>query len=79
MSSEKSKTESESPLNGAREKIAKAMEENLPQDLDEVKRMAGALAEDAVDFVKKYPLPSLLGALALGFLIGSSMGRKKSE
>lgn len=79
MSSEKSSAESGSPFQDAKEKVAKAMEENMPQDLEEVKRMAGALAEDAADFVKKYPLPSLLGALALGFLIGSSIGRKKGE
>ena len=79
MSAEKSNAESGSAFSEAKEKMSKVLEENMPQDLDEVKKLAGALADDAANFVKKYPLPSLLGALALGFLIGSSLGRKKGE
>jgi ElaB/YqjD/DUF883 family membrane-anchored ribosome-binding protein len=47
------------------------------EDLDELKELAGALGEDAAAFVRKYPIQSVLGAAALGFLLGTSLGRRR--
>ena len=46
------------------------------EDMEDVKAAAAELAEDAATFVRKYPLQSLFGALALGFLVGSTLRRK---
>ena len=34
------------------------------------------LAEEAAEFVRKHPLPSVFGALAAGFLLGAFFNRK---
>ena len=47
------------------------------EDFDQLREMAGGLGEEAAVFVRKYPIQSVAGALAIGFLIGASLGRKK--
>ncbi|MGZ3652407.1 MAG: hypothetical protein ACXVB9_00130 [Bdellovibrionota bacterium] len=47
------------------------------EDWEQLKEMAGNLGEDAAVFVRKYPLQSVLGAAALGFFLGASLGRKR--
>lgn len=44
---------------------------------DQVKEIAGDLGEDAAAFVRKYPMQSVLGAAAIGFLLGAALGKKK--
>jgi ElaB/YqjD/DUF883 family membrane-anchored ribosome-binding protein len=44
---------------------------------NEARAVASDLAEDAADFVRRYPLQSVLGAAALGFLLGSMVKRKR--
>lgn len=46
-------------------------------DMEELKKLAGDLGEEAASFVRRYPLPSVLGAAAAGFLLGVALGRKK--
>jgi ElaB/YqjD/DUF883 family membrane-anchored ribosome-binding protein len=46
-------------------------------DWEELRKMAGNLGEDAAVFVRKYPLQSVLGAAALGFVLGASLGRRR--
>lgn len=46
------------------------------EDLDQLREVAGSLGEEAAVFVRKYPLQSVLGAAAMGFLLGVSLGRK---
>ena len=47
------------------------------EDLDGMKEAAEGLAEDAAEFVRKYPVPSVLGALAAGFVIGAILTRRR--
>ena len=47
------------------------------EDWEQLRKMAGNLGEDAAGFVRKYPLQSVLGAAAIGFLLGSALGRRK--
>ncbi len=45
------------------------------EELKVVREMAEDLAENASDFVRKYPIQSVLGAAAVGFLLASLLGR----
>lgn len=47
------------------------------EDWEELKKLAGTMGEDAAAFVRKYPLQSVLGAAALGFLLGTTFGKKR--
>lgn len=47
------------------------------EDLKVLKEVASDLAEDTAEFVKKYPLHSVLGALAVGFVLGTFVGRRR--
>jgi ElaB/YqjD/DUF883 family membrane-anchored ribosome-binding protein len=47
------------------------------EDFDQLREVAGSLGEEAAVFVRKYPIQSVAGALAVGFLIGAGLGRKK--
>jgi ElaB/YqjD/DUF883 family membrane-anchored ribosome-binding protein len=47
------------------------------EDFDQLREVAGGLGEEAAVFVRKYPIQSVAGALAIGLLIGASLGRKK--
>jgi len=46
------------------------------EDLEKLKESAGEMAEEAAAFVRKYPVQSVLGALAAGFLLGAFFNRK---
>jgi ElaB/YqjD/DUF883 family membrane-anchored ribosome-binding protein len=50
------------------------------KDLEEIeglKEAAGELADEAAAFVRKYPVQSVLGAVAAGFLLGALINRRK--
>lgn len=47
------------------------------EEWEQLRAMAGNLGEDAATFVRKYPLQSVAGAAALGFLLGMSIGKKR--
>jgi len=47
------------------------------EDWEQIREVAGSLGEEAAIFVRKYPLQSVLGAAAVGFLLGASLGRKR--
>jgi ElaB/YqjD/DUF883 family membrane-anchored ribosome-binding protein len=46
------------------------------ENLDGLKEAAGEMAEGAAVFVRKYPVQSVLGALAAGVVLGALLGRK---
>jgi ElaB/YqjD/DUF883 family membrane-anchored ribosome-binding protein len=49
----------------------------LPKvDPEKLKELAADAAKTATDFIKKYPLESVGGALAVGVLIGLFINRK---
>ncbi len=56
-----------------KEKIGDLLE---GEEAEAVKEMAGELAEGAANFVRKYPLQSVFGAVAVGFLFGALVNRK---
>ncbi len=47
-----------------------------PEGREQLLNAASALGEDAAAFVRKYPIQSVLGAVAIGFLLGASLGKK---
>jgi ElaB/YqjD/DUF883 family membrane-anchored ribosome-binding protein len=47
------------------------------EDWDQLREVAGSLGEEAAIFVRKYPLQSVLGAAAVGFLLGARLGRRR--
>jgi ElaB/YqjD/DUF883 family membrane-anchored ribosome-binding protein len=57
-----------------RETLASVQES---EGAEQMKEAASALAEEAAAFVRKYPLPSVLGALAAGVILGSLAGRRR--
>lgn len=55
------------------------LKDNL-KNSDEIKMVrefAINLADEASHFVRRYPLPSIIGATAFGILIGTLLNRKK--
>jgi len=47
------------------------------EQIEGLKEAAGELADEAAAFVRKYPVQSVLGAVAAGFLLGALLNRKK--
>lgn len=47
------------------------------EEIEKLKATAGELAEEAAAFVRKHPLPSVAGALAVGFLLGAFLRRRE--
>ena len=44
---------------------------------EEIRKTATSLAKDAGELVRKYPVQSLLGAAAVGFVFGALLGRRR--
>lgn len=63
-----------SDFDGLKEKLSVALK--TPPTPEEIKKAAHDLAEEAANLVKKYPLQSLLGAVALGFILGKITNKK---
>lgn len=47
------------------------------EEIEGLKEAAGELADEAAAFVRKYPVQSVLGAVAAGFLLGALLNRRK--
>ncbi|MGE3263046.1 MAG: hypothetical protein AB7K68_14790 [Bacteriovoracia bacterium] len=47
------------------------------EEWEEIRAMATGMAKDAAELVRKYPLQSVLGAAAAGFLLSSLLNRKR--
>lgn len=56
----------------------KAAIENLgvDEDLKAMQDSAKEIADVATEFIRKYPLQSVVGAAAIGFVLGSWLNRK---
>jgi ElaB/YqjD/DUF883 family membrane-anchored ribosome-binding protein len=52
------------------------LREKLEPKLEEAKEQLGELSDKVVSFIKKNPGTSLLGAAAVGFLLGRLASRK---
>lgn len=44
---------------------------------EEIRQTATGLAKEAGEFVRKYPLQSVLGAAAVGLVLGTLLGRRR--
>lgn len=64
-----------SKLDDLAEQAKKLAEDSI--DVEEAKKLAAQLGEEAAVFVRKYPLQSVLGAAVAGFLLGSAWGKRK--
>lgn len=51
------------------------MEQN--EDIQAMKDSAKEVADAATDFIRKYPLQSVIGAAAVGFILANIINRKK--
>lgn len=51
------------------------MEHN--EDVQALKDSAKEVADAATDFIRKYPLQSVIGAAAIGFILANFINRKK--
>lgn len=71
---EKAKKVADETTQDIKERFSKLKE---APEIEEMKKLASELAEDAAVFVKKYPIQSVLGAAAVGFLLGSLLNRKR--
>ena len=49
---------------------ARAIEDKVRPQVDEAKRRLGELNEEVMRYIKRNPGKSLLGALAIGYVIG---------
>jgi ElaB/YqjD/DUF883 family membrane-anchored ribosome-binding protein len=61
-------------------RIAQEAKSRMPEDLpdgEQVKKLAGELADEAAAIVRKYPLQSCIAALAAGFVFGVFVNRKR--
>ena len=57
-------------LRAAAESTAEQLREQAGAALSEARKHAGTLCDQGQEYVRQNPLPSVLGALAAGFLVG---------
>ncbi len=48
------------------------------EDIEAMKESAKEIADTASDFIRKYPVQSIAGAVVVGFIIGNLNSRRKS-
>ncbi len=48
------------------------------EDVSAMKESAKEVADTAAEFVRKYPIQSLIGAVAIGYVLGSLTTKRKS-
>lgn len=70
----KAKRMAEDATSGVKEKLE---ELQSSEEWEEIRKTATDMAKDAAELVKKYPLQSVLGAAAAGFLLSSLLNRKR--
>ncbi|MFZ3230662.1 MAG: hypothetical protein WA160_10695 [Pseudobdellovibrio sp.] len=56
------------------ESAEKILQDNI--DVEALNKKTKELADTATDFIRKYPVQSVLGAAAIGFIIGSFLKKK---
>ncbi len=81
------KEEVKSTMNGAHRKAEEvydkaeeklsAVAENLNQISDKVKRASSDLADKSIEMAQKYPVHTALGAVAVGFVLGAFIARRR--
>ncbi|HVR61459.1 MAG TPA: hypothetical protein VMU50_06135 [Polyangia bacterium] len=52
------------------EETAREFEERVRPQLDQAKKRLGAMNDEVIDYIKANPGKCLLGALAVGYIIG---------
>lgn len=52
------------------EETAREFEERVRPQLDQAKKRLGAMNDEVIDYIKANPGKCLLGALALGYIVG---------
>lgn len=69
---------SENVSNKLSESLKEALEKmEHNEDVQIMKDSAKEVADAATEFIRKYPLQSVFGAAALGFILASLINRKK--
>jgi ElaB/YqjD/DUF883 family membrane-anchored ribosome-binding protein len=71
------KSQAKEALDEGKNRLNEKLKEFDLPEMEEMKELATELADQAAEAIKKYPLPSVIGALALGFVLGNLWGRKK--
>lgn len=49
------------------------------KEWEQIRQVAGDLGEEAAVFVRKYPLQSVMGAAAVGFLLGAISSKRRES
>lgn len=69
-------------MNGSQKLISKDSVESLTDSVNEITHKVREVADNTVsksiDFAKKYPVYTFIGALTLGFLSGMIVGSRRS-
>lgn len=81
------KQEMKSAMNGAQKRVEDAYDsaedklsavaQNLSDISEKVKKASSDLADRSVEIAQKYPLHTALGAVAVGFVVGALVARRK--
>ena len=74
-------------MNGAQKKVEEAYDsaedklsavaQNLHDMSDKVKKASSDLADRSVELAQKYPVHTALGAVAVGFILGAFIARRR--
>lgn len=87
MATQNAKQEIKSTMNGAQRKAEQvydqaeeklsAVAENLNNLTDKVKQASSDLADKSIEMAQKYPVHTALGAVAVGFILGAFLTRRR--
>lgn len=74
-------------MNGAQKRVENAYDEaedklsqvadNLNKITDKVKQASSDLADRSIEMAQKYPVHTALGAVAVGFILGAFIARRR--
>jgi ElaB/YqjD/DUF883 family membrane-anchored ribosome-binding protein len=77
MQSDEWKAQAQAAAEQSKTKINEKLKELDLPPLEEMQEVAKELADQTAAVIKKHPLASVFGALAVGFVLGSFWGKRK--
>ncbi len=77
MQTDEWKAQAQAAAEQSKTKINEKLKELDLPPLEEIQEVAKELADQTATVIKKHPLASVLGALAVGFVLGSFWGKRK--
>ncbi len=77
MESDQWQTKAKEAADQGKEALNKKLQDMDLPSVEEIQAGAKELADQTAEVIKKHPLASVLGALAVGFVLGSVWGRRR--